>query len=66
MGVLHVSQVTQQRRGELAVFEGQSRSNCSDAGVPRRGRQRSKVTEVCVDVVRPGVVELRLSGVHQD
>lgn len=66
MGVLPVSELTQQRRGELAVLEGQSCSGCSDAGVPRWGRQRSKMTEVGVDVVRPRVVELWLRGVHQD
>lgn len=66
MGVLHVAKLTQQRGGELAVFEGQSSCGCSDAGVPRWGRQRSKMTEVGVDVVRPRVVELWLRGVHQD
>lgn len=64
--MVDASQLTQQRRGELAVSERRSCSGGSNAGVPGEGRQRSKVTEVGVDVVRPGVVELWLGGVHQD
>lgn len=65
-GVPGALRLTQQRRGELAVLERRSGSGCSSAGVPGEGRQRPEVAEVGVDVVRTGVIELGLGGVHQD
>lgn len=64
--VLHLSYLTQQWRGDLAVSHRGPRGRRANARVTRRGRWYSKVTEVGIDVMRSRVIKLRLCCVYQD
>lgn len=63
---MHRHRSNQQRGGDLTVFQWWSCSRGSSAGVARRGRRHSQMTEVGVDVVGSRVIKFRLCGVHQD
>lgn len=55
----------QQRGGDLTVSQRWSSGRGSCAGVARRGRRCSQMTQIGVDVMRSRVIELGLCGVHQ-